>query len=995
MGSEAPMSTGERTLANTQRHPSTSTGAELAGGPVTGHPYAQKPLPGAPTALEASFYAQYPWCLNAFPTIREVVHYLSEELDKLDRVGEGWQQSEVATNVFLLSCAITDAVDDYLAGNKYDFSKIGQLLPWARPGVQAVETLFDVAGRLRSAWLFRLHRWRGLWAAAVTEFLRYSLIATAPDRAILLRQRDQLTRLLPADFPGRLWNHRPKIPAFFRSRDFAPFDCLELGRKFVAAFPEPARPAMVMGLRTAGSFLAPLLCAYLSTELGDTDWVAVRPRKGLAPWEREALRQAARKKARLLIVDESIHSGETVAKAVHLLRQAGFSDENIVMLNPAEPAFPDWKNSPTLQALPKIKVFTLEPAERYKQKLLESAAVATRLNEYFKARGYVRAWVAPNPKTDELNLRWQGQPPERVDVRLKRVYEIHLKDAAGTTEVRYVLGKSVGCGWLGYHAFRAGEQLAQFVPPILGLRDGILYTEWFPGRRDSALLDPDRQTWTKSLAAYVAARARSLSLGTDPTPDLAREGRHKGSEILANVLSRAYSSRIASALKRRRIQYELSQQQYPMPILTDSKMSPQEWVIGDSRLLKTDFEHHGQGKNELGMTDPAYDLADAILHFRLSEKESAQLIHHYVQESGDTHVEKRLFLNKLLAGLWAQDLATLGLQNPRLLHRRSEFHQQYISAWNFLVGETIRECGQLCHHPHEIRWHTPLVVTDIDGVLDRMVFGFPSTTAAGIKAISLLHAHGFATAVNTARTLHEVKQYCRAYGFAGGVAEYGSVLWDAVSEQERVLVSTESLRQLEQAQDAFQRIPGVSLNGDYQYSLRAFTYQGGRTKPLPPLLVQDLLASLKLDRLQVHHTGLDTAILAKEINKGTGLLSLLAFVGLPADDVFAIGDSEPDLAMFRVVQGSFAPGNISCRREANLLGCQVAHLPYQPGLLQIARRIAHPDGGTCLRCRAIDANWPKDSSLFVSLLNVADRKPLSLLLRNSFDLSALAAVFRK
>ncbi len=475
------MSTGEHTLTKTQRHPSTSTGEEPAGGPVTGHPYAQKPLPGAPAAVEASFYAQYPWCLNAFPTIREVVHHLSEELDKLDRAQEGWQQSEVTTNIFLLSCTIMDAVDDYLVGNRYDFSKISQLLPLARPGVQAVEKLLGATGRLRTAWLFRLHRWRGVWAAAVTEFLRHSLIPADPDRVILLQQRDQLASLLPADFPGRLWDCHPKIPAFFRSRDFAPFDCLELGRNFVAAFPEPERPAMVMGLRTAGSFLAPLLCAYLSTERRDTDWVAVRPRKGLAVWERDALQQAARKKARLLIVDESIHTGQTVAKAVHLLRQAGFSDEDIVVLNPAEPAFPDWKNSHTLQALSKIKVLTLEPAKRYKQQLLESRAVEARLNEYFKARGYVRARVAPNPKTDELNLRWRTQPAERVDVRLKRVYEVHLNDAAGTSEVRYVFAKSVGWGWLGYHAFRAGEQLAQFVPPILGLRDGILYTEWFPG----------------------------------------------------------------------------------------------------------------------------------------------------------------------------------------------------------------------------------------------------------------------------------------------------------------------------------------------------------------------------------------------------------------------------------------------------------------------------------------------------------------------------------
>ncbi len=98
--------------------------------------------------------------------------------------------------------------------------------------------------------------------------------------------------------------------------------------------------------------------------------------------------------------------------------------------------------------------------------------------------------------------------------------------------------------------------------------------------------------------------------------------------------------------------------------------------------------------------------------------------------------------------------------------------------------------------------------------------------------------------------------------------------------------------------------------------------------------------------------------------------------------------------MFRVANQSFAPGNISCRDEARLLGCYVANLPYQPGLLQIVRKIVHPEGGTCHSCRAVDAGWPKDSDLFVSLLSVADKKPLSLLLRNSFDPSALAAVFR-
>ena len=271
-----------------------------------------------------------------------------------------------------------------------------------------------------------------------------------------------------------------------------------------------------------------------------------------------------------------------------------------------------------------------------------------------------------------------------------------------------------------------------------------------------------------------------------------------------------------------------------------------------------------------------------------------------------------------------------------------------------------------------------------------MVFGFPSTTAAGLKAISLLHSHGLCVAVNTARTVQEVKQYCRAYGFAGGVAEYGGILWDAVRDREHILVNSESLEQLRQVRDAFRQIPGCFLNDDYQCSLRVFTYHDGRTAPLPPLLAQDLLAGLKADRLRLHHTGLDTAVVAKETDKGTGLLSLLDFVGLPPADAVAIGDSEPDLAMFRVAGGSFAPGNVTCRREAQLLGCRIADRSYQPGLLEIAKRIVHPQGGSCNCCKTIEASWPKDKNLFVSLLDAADEKPTSLLLRNLCTLSLLA-----
>ena len=950
-------------------------------------------LPAVQLDSEISVYEDYSWCLNAFPTLQEVVGHLRAELKKLGRT-TGWQYSEVTANIFLLSCAITDTIDDYFLGSTFDFSKLVRLVPIAGPAVRLVHGLLEWRSRLRLALLFKLRMWRNTWAEAVTDFVQHAMVSS-PDRGAVLQQRDRLALLLPRHFDGSLGSRRPKIPAFFRSRDFAPPDCFELARKFIAEFPQSNRPTVIVGLRTAGSFLAPLVCAYLRHNRREATWIAIRPGKGLSAPEREALEVASRRKSHVVIADESIHSGQTLVKCIDQIGNLGFTREDFVVLNPVEPALPDWKVSRLCQSLSGVHIVTLEPKERHKYRLLESRpAVKERLNEYFQARGYTDVQLMSDPETVRLNRLWQDEPPARVDFRLKRVYKVSLQAPSGAHEVRYVIAKSVGWGWLAYHAFFVGRRLAQWVPPMLGVRDGILYSEWLPQGENGAEQSINREETIRCLASYVAARSKHLRCGGDPVPELVREDRHKGFELLASCLSRAYNSRIVAAAKRPQLRRELAQQNDFSPVMTDSKMFSDEWIHAGNKLTKVDGEHHSFGKNELCITDPAFDLASAIFHFELSEEESERLVSYYVAESGDTNVERRLFLNKLLASVRVQSLADHDLHHARLFPQRGAANRQYISAWNFLVRESVRECGKRCVRPEKIHWHAPLVVADIDGVLDRMVFGFPCTTVAGIKAISLLHAHGYCIALNTARTVDEVKEYCRSYGFAGGVAEYGAILWDAISNKERVLVDSEALNQLSNVRDAFLKIPGCFLNDDYQYSLRAFTYQNGRTTPVPFLLAQDLLAGLNANRLSIHQTGLDTAIVAKAVDKGTGLLSLLEFVGLPARDIFAIGDSEPDLAMFRVANGSFAPGNVTCRKEAQLLGCYIANASYQPGLLEIAKRISHPDGGTCDRCRTIDAHRPKDKDLFISLLEAADEKPGSLLMKNFRPMSFLAP-FRK
>jgi hypothetical protein len=247
-------------------------------------------------------------------------------------------------------------------------------------------------------------------------------------------------------------------------------------------------------------------------------------------------------------------------------------------------------------------------------------------------------------------------------------------------------------------------------------------------------------------------------------------------------------------------------------------------------------------------------------------------------------------------------------------------------------------------------------------------------------------------ALNSSRTLDEIREYSRTYGCAGGVAEYGSVAWDAVSDRAHVLVTEESADQLQRLARALRRIPGVFLNERYRYSLRAYSYEGGRTVPLPKALVDGTMADLGLDRLRLHQTCLASAVRAHEVDKGKGLLALLALAGVEGAHTIAIGDSEADLAMFRVASRSFAPRHISVKSTARMLGCRITGRPYQRGLLSAVRSIVHPRRDRCLRCE--DSGPAAVDGPFWELLKEADRRPLDSLARALADPMSLQAFLR-
>jgi hypothetical protein len=345
-----------------------------------------------------------------------------------------------------------------------------------------------------------------------------------------------------------------------------------------------------------------------------------------------------------------------------------------------------------------LTVLTLEPEEWHKYRLLEPAYVEERLKEYWVGAKYDNLRLVESPAAQKCNAELRHGSEHKFNERFKRVYEVELRGAQDSLERRLVMAKSVGWGWLSYHAFLAGQRLAEFVPPVLGLRDGILFTEWIPQSGMSTI--PGRAEVVETLGRYIVSRAGSLRLDHDPAPELSAQNRYRGFEEISGTLSRAYGSKVASVLKRPRLRAELvARHSCPVPALIDGRLRPCEWIVDSGRLLKTDFEHHGMGKTELSVTDPAYDLADAILHWNLSAEEERRLIDIYRWSVTDSNVEQRLFLNKLLAGTWAMELAHNNLQDARLAARHEEFNRRYMEALHFLIAAATRATMASQHDP--------------------------------------------------------------------------------------------------------------------------------------------------------------------------------------------------------------------------------------------------------------------------------------------------------
>ena len=959
------------------------------------------PLRHDPLPAETNFYSAYNWCLDPHLTVGEAIERLAGEIDRLPSTPEGWQTNEVTTNVYLLSCSLLNGIDEYLRGHTL---RLPAQLARTRPGRIALWVTEKVAENLPKQNLTQICRWREEWQNGLDGF--FAVLARCDsDPVSFVESAQKLSGMLQSPLPSDLLDLRLGVPSAFSRLDLTHFDVLALGRQFVRQYPDRSHPILLLGLRTAGTYFSALLRSFFKAEgYRQVASLTVQPKKGPSRRERKELTRCAKQGFTLVIVDDPPHTGGTIAIAVDIARQAGFDLTRIKALVPTHPATRNWANT-----LPDELVITHEPERWRKQQLLDPKNVENRLTEYFTRQGFSDVHVVGSRRANELNAGLQNASNRKRGATLKQIFEVQLRSPLGN-ETRYVLAKSVGLGYLGYPAFVAAHRLSDFVPQVLGLRDGILYTEWLPQQPGAGDVLSDRDSWIDTAAAYVAARTRLLSLPKRRAPGKAEH--ENGLELLAESFGRAYGRLVLDVPMRSWIQTRLYRLQCPFPTLIDGNMGHAEWIEGKFGPLKTGYYGHGLGKTQLNAIDPAYDLAETILSFSLSPEEEGRLIRRYVEYSGDAEVGQRLFINKLLAGLWTMESVQEHLFGVMQTgQRQQELHRRFLGAWDFLTVQTARFCGARCRPSRPACWRPPLVMLDIDGVVDRRVFGYPCTTAAGMEALSLLATRGCSVVLNTARSAAEVRDYCEAYGLAGGVAENGAYLWDAVARCGQSQLDQETMVQLDELREQLRLIPGVFLDERHRYSIRAFMFEKqprslllrlvnsirsfsvgqGAPTPLPTLVLNHLITTLGLDRLSFHHTMIDTAIVAKDTDKGTGLTALRDWVLGPDAETIAIGDTEADLPMFRAATRSFAPAQISCRRQARLLGCAVSRYRYQRGLLDIVRTLVDcgPGGDPIER-----ANESDGETLFLDLLRAADHPNARALVGALFDRASLRIFVR-
>ena len=850
-------------------------------------------------------------------------------------------RSDDALNTFLLAAGLSQIADDYLHPTpRFSVEAEKQLAhsghPWLAVAPRAV-----VAG----AGALRVY---GRGARLVREWRRdVGAVASAAAALVQGGHAQRAADLEPAaarihasipSLPGALRQALLKIPAGFHAFDLRPADLDRLVADLAARYGERRRPVLVVGVRTSGSYFAPLCASSLRARGYDAvDWLTIRPHVPLHAGEARIVRSTAERGGLVVLVDDPPGTGRSFASAAQMLCELGTRRSSLVMLVPTFGAGAAFTADHEVVLLPHSDwaIHSQLTCERVQ-------AALQALWEIELRRGDVEPLALPE--------REGRRGHERALFRVR---------GGGAVRERLVLAEGVGVGYFGEQALTVAQGVADHVPAIHGLRDGILYRDWLPEeRRVTDAAGVGRQSLARAIARYADDRSERLAVDADRT--LALAGEDPAWEVAASMLSRAFGR--AWPLAR------LGFMDHAAKLLLrpgrtsviDGNTGVREWFAERSEhaFVKVGFADRSFWHLGLACFDPVFDLAGADpgaadRSFALALRAA------YEQLSGD-RVDGERWLLYELAHLWG--------------HRRSdpaahvEIQRRLSRAVRGYIADVL-----LADAPAPGRG--PLCALDVDGVVETDALGFPAPSVRSALAIRALTCHGFRPVLVSGRSSREIAERCEAYHLAGGVGEYGAVVYDAVTGSDDYLLSADELAALASLRARIAREDDVTVNDDYLGSVRAFRMRNGHTRGLDARLIESVLRESANGSIRAVQGEGQTDFTIGRLDKARGLETLSRRLRPErAPIALAVGDSVSDLPMLALAERALAPANADAAVRS--AGIEVLHDPYQAGLADgVARLIGHPPGA-CPLCRA--PALPARTKLVLDVLSAQERGKASM-----------------
>lgn len=887
---------------------------------------------------------------NLLMTLSELTSHLPDQL----RRGS-------CLNAYLIGAGMNQITEDYIHRDALLLGAIGEHLlaegrrarsvagGWAEAAAALVQET-----RIRRRSTRALLEWQQSVGALVERLAGVVTEVVVPSRRDIAELIDAAEAIdsSAASLPVALREEVLRLPSCFHAFDLEPDDIRELAARFSRFRPTRSRPLLVAGVRTSGSYMAPL-CAALLKDAGyrDVHVLTLRPGHQLSSRERAIVRALARNGGLALIIDDPPGTGRTVSKVAADLRQLSLPQSSIVLLLPL---FGSAEQLP--EALRRYPAVLLPSEDWTVHSKLTPEAVARTLTCLLAVDGRVH------------EVRRLPLPPRRWQRAHERaLFHVEL-DHGDRARTAAILAECVGAGYYGEHAFATARVLCGHVPEIYGLDRGCLYREWLPEERRAGAGSPDEhEALVATVTNYVVDRSRALRATHDASRRLA--GQWPVWEVASHILSRPFGR--AAPAARLLLVDTLSRHllRVARPSVVDGSTSLSNWFADGrkpNRYVKTGFTEHSFWNLGLYCYDPIFDLAGAAVSSR-DPATAAELRSAYERLTGEPVAEERWLLYKL-AQLWGRERIRPG-ETSELRRACARASQSYIARL-YLDDQEPSADGPLC-------------AIDVDGVLETQTLGFPATTAAGARALRALIAHGYRPILVSGRSSGEVADRCLAYRLEGGVAEYGAVVLTFAPRQDQVLVPDADLFVLARLRGALSDLEGVDIDYSYRHAVRAFrTDRLGHRRALEPRDVTAALASTAgSHRLRVIRGSGQTDFAVAHVDKGTGVQALagrIAHQGARDGEelALAVGDTATDLPMLRRATLAFAPANASSTLRRKLASTAVLRAPYQAGLaLAVERLIGHAPG-TCPTCRPQPLT--REAALLLSIISAQERGWLGL-----------------